>query len=936
LCARCLLATAFDAENGDPSVESFDDYKILCEIGRGGMGIVYLAERRHSVGREVALKALKPGVDTPEILRRFETERKALALMDHPGIATLYDAGASSLGRPYFVMEFIDGAPITAVCDGHLSNLRERLALFAEVCRAIDHAHRKGIVHRDIKSSNVLVIKRDGHLAPKVIDFGIARAATGYLTGNTAETAFGELLGTPDYMSPEQAGFDHRKIGPASDIYSLGVLLYEMLSGVLPFDPAELRAHGVPEALRIIREQEAPPPLARVDDGHIDEIARRRNMKPEALRRALRGDLSRILAVCLDKDAGRRYSSAAALGDDIDRYLRGEPVLATKPGAASRARKFLRKNRVAAGLVAALAVVAASAFWVSRSTVHSLLEVIPLTTYRGSETSPTFSPDASEVAFAWNGEREDNWDIYRLRIGESVPRRLTTAAAREYAPAWSPDGRSIAYLVSSVDKTADVMVMDANGGSARRIVTVTLNIEPRKRWLAWSRDGRSLLLAQHDAGAAHQRIFAISVATGEKRQLTDLGGLPSEADGQPSLSRDGKTLLFARDADTAGQLWALAINSDLSPAGAERRILIPGFEKKECGVPIAISARDFLFFAPQRSIEEVWRGDLSGKQPARELAELGDSPMSMDLSRDGHKLVYSRRTYDSNVWRLDLDQPAGKAIRTTRVLASTRWDENPSLSPDGSTLSFESNRGGYSEIWLASADGADVRPLTNLHTGTSSPLWSPDGRSIAFNALRNGRPNVFIVPAQGGEPRELTLESTEAIQPVWSPDGQWIYFCSLRSGAREIWRIPAQGGDPERITRHGGFDVAFSPDGRWIYFSRERAASTSIWRATATGADETLVIPSAIGGHVFASQRRLYFNQTTNGSNSCEIRVLDLATGKIKTIGTTDRLLRSRLAVSPDERSIYFTQIDEDGMDLMLVPDIAEELSQSSWFPLLR
>jgi eukaryotic-like serine/threonine-protein kinase len=887
------------------------------------MGIVYLAEQQGALRREVALKALKPGLDTDAVLRRFETERKALALMQHPAIATLYDAGASTRGRPYFVMEFVEGEPITAACDRSRATIVERLALFAEVCRAIDHAHRKGVVHRDLKASNVLVTRHDGHLAPKVIDFGIACATTGHLTGNTIETAFGELLGTPEYMSPEQASFDSRAIGPASDIYSLGVLLFELLTGALPFRTADLRGAGIPEALRIIREEPAPSLLAGLDDAQIDDIAWKRGTNADALRRALRGDLARIPAKCLEKDPAWRYTSVSGLADDVDRYLRGESLVASRPAMIARAFRILGRHRVFVA-IAAVTVMAASsaAFWISREAVSSTLEVTPLTSYRGSESAPSFSSDATEVAFAWNGEGENNWDIYRLHIGENMPKRLTSGPAAEYAPAWSPDGKSIAFLQASADETANVMLMPAGGGASRAIAVAHLNIEPRKRWLTWSRDGRWLLLAHRGPGAAHQRVFAISIDSGEQRQLTNLTGASSDADGQPSLSRDGRTLLFARDAETAGEIWTLPLTPDLHPAGVERRIAIPGFENRECAVPLAISSAEFLFLAPQRAIETVWRGDLSGREGPHELAELGELPMSMDLSRDRRRLVYSRQNYDSNVWRIDLDRPAGRELARTRVLASTRRDENPALSPDGSTLAFESNRGGYPEIWTAAPDGSNIRPLTDRRTGTSSPLWSPDGREIAFVGIRNGRADIFIAPAPDGAPRELTFDPTEAPQPVWSPDGEWIYFDSTRSGNREIWRIPAQGGEAVQVSHHGGFDLAFSPDGRWMYYSRDRAPNTSIWRKRVDGGEESMVISSAIGGHVFATRRRLYFSEQAHDSNSCTIRVLDLATREIKTLAVTDRLLRSRLSVSRDEKSIYFTQVDEDGMDLMLAADI--------------
>jgi Tol biopolymer transport system component len=416
-------------------------------------------------------------------------------------------------------------------------------------------------------------------------------------------------------------------------------------------------------------------------------------------------------------------------------------------------------------------------------------------------------------------------------------------------------------------------------------------------------------------------VFAISVATGEERQLTGLERSPSISDGQPSLSSDGRLLLFARDAVTPGQLWTMPLTGDLRPAGAERRIPIPGFDAKECGTPIPISAREMLFVCPSRRANVLWRGFFSGSKAPEELPELGGYLDTPELSRDGAKLVFTREIFDTNLWRLDLDGPAGKEVRRQRVLGSTLRDQNPSLAPDGAHLAFESNRGGFYEIWSASSDGSNSRQLTSFNGLTSSPQWSPDGQEIAFNANQTGKADVYVIAANGGPPRRLTFDPADVVQPVWSPDGKWIYFCSLRSSDREIWRVPAQGGAPARITQHGGFDLAFSPDGRWMYYSRLRAPSAAIWRMPGEGGEEKVLIDSAIGGHVFATSHRLYFNRSLPGSKKCQIAVYDLATGRTKVLATTDRAVRDRLAVTQDERSIYYTQVDADGMDLMLVSD---------------
>jgi len=450
----------------------------------------------------------------------------------------------------------------------------------------------------------------------------------------------------------------------------------------------------------------------------------------------------------------------------------------------------------------------------------------------------------------------------------------------------------------------------------------TLNINPRKRWLAWSSDSRWVLLAHRVAGVDRDRVFAVSATTGEQRPLTDLKNSPPHSDGQPSLSPDSRSLLFARDADTPGQIWTRPLTGDLRPAGAERRIAIPGLDNKECSTPVPVSPREMLFVCPSRGADDgLWRGSFSGNKAPYELTELGGHVQTPHLSRDGRKLVFARQIFDTNVWRLDLDGPAGKEVRRERVLASTLLDQNASLSPDGAHMAFESNRGGFYEIWIASSDGSSSRQLTSFNGLTSWPEWSPDGQEIAFNANKSGKAEVYVISASGGQLRRLMFDPTEALQPVWSPDGKWIYYSSLRSGDREIWRVPAQGGAPARITQHGGFDLAFSPDGRWMYYSRLRAPSASIWRMPAEGGEEKMLIDSAVGGHLFATSDRLYFNRNLPGSKNCQIEVYDLATGRTRVLAKTDRAVRDRLAVTRDERSIYYTQVDADGMDLMLVSD---------------
>jgi WD40 repeat protein/tRNA A-37 threonylcarbamoyl transferase component Bud32 len=741
------------------------------------MGTVWMAEQTRPVKRRVALKVIKPGMDSRQILARFEAERQALALMDHPNIAKVLDAGATDAGRPYFVMELVKGQPVTEFCDKNRLTTRERLDLFVAVCNAIQHAHQKGVIHRDIKPTNVLVALYDGKPVPKVIDFGVAKAVGDPLTDKTLFTRHGQVVGTFEYMSPEQANLDQLDIDTRSDVYALGVVLYELLTGTTPLDKERLRQAGLAEVLRLIREEEPPKPSTRLTStpGLLATTAAHRKTDSQKLPRAVRGELDWIVMKALDKDRNRRFPTANALAADVERFLKGEPVQACPPTLSYRFRKYARKHKVA--LAAGTAIGAA------------LLVGLALTSWQAVRATNAEHATADEQVKT-AGALDD-----ALRIGKELDSRLVDIqAANEKIRRTQAENRANQYAWDM--QMLPLTWEDNNAGEARQMLERQIPGPGEKdlrhfEWHYWNRqthiEHAAFTLPDAEVsiplrGFRVSEIGQIFSRDGSRAALVFLPFSPRTGVSLSPLIPRGRVKVW--DVATRKLLLNYELAEDEGTSGIRghtwsddgKVVLLRGtIISKNRPTPGSRGPRGRAGSTPQEGWVRVLEVD-GGKvlfDPRKELREAHVSPTAF-MSGDGRKLV----THDS-------EKPLFSREDPEVVFASLRckvWDlggadRKPvtikgavirSLSPDGSRLFGRAWVDGKpkSKVW-DTATGKELSGMDYLLTPTISGFtFSPNGTLVAVIEIDIPEPEKRGMPTK----RQLKVYDTTSGKEVFVDD----------------------------------------------------------------------------------------------------------------------------------------------------------------------
>jgi eukaryotic-like serine/threonine-protein kinase len=880
-------------------------YRVLEVLGGGGMGVVYRAEDL-KLGRSVALKFLPDELmDDSASTERLEREARAASALNHPNICTIYEVDQYE-GLPFIVMELLEGQtlreliPSSGIVDyGVQQPFAKLLDIAIQIAHALEAAHNQDIIHGDIKPANIFVTTQ-GRV--KILDFGLAKVPGSESTrleakaitssdvkqhSNVGLTHTGATIGTAGYMSPEQVRGE--KLDARTDLFSFGLVLYEMASGQRAFNGET--AHLIEAAII----QDTPTPLRRLNS-------------------ALPSTLDTIIQRALEKNREARYQSSAEMRADLERLR----------ASCEKTRPAIRTLAAAAAallLTLAILLMLRLSIKAPRTDMRSAPEpsLLPLISLPGEEVMPALSPDGTRVAFVWHSPDHNKSGIYVSVVGTQDLTRLTRSED-DYSPTWSPDGRHVAFQHDLGNKFS-VQLVPSVEGPQKPIFTGLVGAFGlhAQNGMSFSPDGKWLAFAEWTSTTSPDSISLLSLENSSTSVLTS----PPFGfhDARPAFSPDGEKVAFIRSSGPifVNELFVMPV------AGGKPKQLT--FDRKRIFGPPTWTedSREIVYASNRSGLTALWRIAANGgsPQPVRGAGPVAWYP---SISNHGKKLVYEQPEVEQNLWRLRLqDDIHGLGSASLLVSSANSGNFLPQFSPDGSKIAFTSDRGGYTQVWMCDSDGSNPVQVTHLQSLAGSPSWSPNGRYLAIDYRPREHSEIYVVEIASH--RQTSLASSpdaDNVVPRWSRDGNWIYFASNReSNTFQIWRVAVKEGSaiggPIQVTRNGGFAAAESWDGLRLFYTKQ--SDPGIWTVAPDGGRETALWngPGPDNwSNMTVGRNGIYF-LVPNPTVPPEIEFLNLRTGRISRVASLQKTSFYGLAASPDHKSVIYSQLDRDKYQILVL-----------------